>query len=245
MRIRIFLLFLLALAGCAEIVETQPPQPATQPTASERLVNGGFELGLEGWTPSVPEVEGVEVQPPQAGAEWARQGDQGVHFETPTGTAAISALEQVISPTGVFILDFWVRPQAGSSRIGLSADGGRGNRNVSRLVFLDAGQPSASIVFTAWDVNHVLPFEFILDEWLHVVVQIDSNAGTQTLQVDDTFWVTLVSSSGQLEPANAIVLGDRQPGTNVYTIQLTSARVTDGLNGSYDYDDIAVRALDT
>jgi len=233
------LLLAVFMSACGG-TNSPPPPVLSPPTGSERISNGSFEQGATGWTASPAESEGVEVAQPVVGAESLHTGTNGVRFTTAPGAAAISAFEQEFDPAESFTLDFWVRPQAGSSRIGLAADGRRSNVNVSRLVFLNAGDGASQIVFTAWDVNYAFAYPLDVGVWLRVRITVDGKAGVQTLRVGDYHTVTVSAARTDRPAARAIVLGDRQPRLDAYTIPNTNARVTDGLNGSYDYDDISV-----
>ena len=238
---------LLVLTACGEIVEPQAAAPTsgatTQPQGQERLQNGNFAQDLNGWTTSKPESDTVKLVDPVVSADYTHNGvGKGVRFDTAPGVASISALEQEFTPASAFTLSFWVRPQRGSSRIGISADGSRSNVTVSRLVFIDAGEPTAAIVVTAWEVNYVLHMPVTPGTWMPVTITVDSNTGSQILHLGDSQPLTFNVLQANRPVGKAIVFGDRQPRSDSYTIPLTSVQVKDGLNGSYDYSDISVLA---
>lgn len=242
-----FTLYISLLTACGEIVEPQATAPTAgataQPQGQERLQNSNFAQDLSGWTISKPESDAVQSVDPVASADYAYNGaGKGVRFDTAPGVASISALEQEFTPTSAFTLSFVVRPQRGSSRIGISADGTRSNVNVSRLVFIDAGEPTAAIVVTAWDMNYVLRMPVAIDTWLPVTLTVDSSTGSQVLHVGDSQPITLDVLQANRPVGKAIVLGDRQPRSDAYTIPLTNIQVKDGLNGSYDYANISLLA---
>lgn len=241
-RTHLVALILLALlsSACGNPAASSPTPNVPAPSGTERITNGGFESGAEGWTASSPESEGIEAIAPAVGPDAAHAGANGARFATQPGTTAISAFEQEFAPAEDFTFSFWMRPQQGNSRIGLAADGRRSNTNVSRLVFLNAGGDSSQIVFTAWDVNYVITYPLDTNTWMLMRVVVDGKRGTQTLRINDNYVVTVSASQGNRPAALALVLGDRQPRNDAYTITNTNARVTDGLNGIYDYDDISL-----
>ena len=223
-------IILLGACGPAAAIPTAPPQP---PAGEEHLKNGSFDAGQESWA---PESEGGGSAP-QTGPEFGRNG-AGVRFDTPAGSAGVSALIQEVAPANVFTLDFWVRPQRGSSRIGLQSDPTTRALSTSRIVFLDAGEPSSAIVLTAWDMNYAFQAPLEIGAWYRVRVQVDGERGVQVFDLNGSRTVTIVSA--RPSPSRALVFGDRQPRTDAYVIDWTNARVKDGLNGSYDYDDISL-----
>ncbi|MBC8076935.1 MAG: hypothetical protein H7Y32_12725 [Chloroflexales bacterium] len=223
---------LLIACGPATALPAAPPPP---PSGEERLSDGGFEQGLEGWA---PESEG-DGSAPRTGAEFGRTG-AGARFDTPEGSAGVSALIQEFAPANSYTLDFWVRPQRGSSRVGLQSNGTRSGLSTSRVIFLDAGEPTATIVFTAWDVNYAFQAPLEIGNWYRVRVSVDGARGVQTLDFNGLRSVTLTSA--RPFPTAALAFGDRQPRTDVYSVMWTNARVKDGLNGSYDYDDLSLHA---
>jgi hypothetical protein len=231
-------LLALLLSACGTAATPAPIVPP--PSGTERISNGGFEGGQAGWIASPAEAEGVEVLQPIVDATAAHAGANGVRFATQPTTQAISAFEQEFPEAKSYTFTFWVRPQAGASRIGLAADGRRSNVNVSRLVFLNAGEDSSQIVWTAWDVNYVFAYPLLANVWLPVRVAVDSAKGVQTLSIGNNHTVTISAVQPDRPAAKAVVFGDRQPRIDAYTIPNTNARVTDGLNGTYDYDEISL-----
>ena len=135
-----------------------------------------------------------------------------------------------------------MRPQRGSSRIGLQSDATTRALSTGRIVFLDAGEPTATVVLTAWDMNYALQTPLEVGTWYRMRVQVDGSRGVQVFDFNGSRTVTLVSASPS--PSRALVFGDRQPRTDAYIIDWTNASVKDGLNGSYDYDDIALHVTE-
>ena len=223
---------LLLLAACAPQAAI-PIAPLESAAGQERLKNGTFEAGQEGWA---PESEGGGAAP-QVGPEFGHTS-AGMHFDTPAKSAGVSAVVQEFEPATDFTLDFWVRPQRGSSRIGLQSDPTTRGLSTSRIVFLDAGEPGATVVLTAWDVNYTFQTPLEAGTWYRVRVKVDGERGVQQFDFNGSHIITLTSA--QPVPSRAIVVGDRQPRTEAYVIERTKASVKDGLNGSYDYDDIAL-----
>lgn len=221
---------LLAACGPSSPAPAAAPQPAS---GEERLKNGGFEQSLEGWA---PESDGGGSAP-HTGAEFGRSG-AGARFDTSPSSAGVSALVQEFAEASSFTLDFWVRPQRGSSRIGAQSDPTDRALSTTRLVFLDAGEPTATVVLTAWDMNYAFQTPLELGAWYRVRVTVDGARGVQVFDFNGSRTVTLVSASPS--PSKALVLGDRQPRTDAYDVTWTNAHVKDGLNGSYDYDDISL-----
>jgi hypothetical protein len=224
---------LLAACGpAAALPEAQPPEPAQ---GEERIRNGGFEEGAQGWA---PESDGGGSAP-LTGPEFGHEG-AGARFDTPPASAGQSAFIQEFEPATSFTLDFWVRPQRGSSRIGVQSDPTERALSTSRVVFLDAGEPTAAVVLTAWDMTYVFQTPLEIGAWYRVRVRVDGERGVQVFDFNGSRTVSLISAVPS--PSRAIVLGDRQPRTDAYNITWTNTLVKDGLNGSYDYDDISLHA---
>jgi hypothetical protein len=229
------LLSFLLLVACGPTAGAPAAQLLQPAQGEERITNGNFDEGPQGWS---PESDGGGSAP-RTDAEFGHDG-AGAHLETPEGSAGVSALIQEFEPATSFTLDFWVRPLRGSSRIGLQDNPTERALSTSRVVFLDAGEPTATVVLTAWDMNYAFPMPLEIGAWYHVRVRVDSERGVQMFDINGSRTVTLVSA--RPSPSFAIVLGDRQPRTDAYDVAWTNAHVKDGLNGSYDYDGISLHA---
>jgi hypothetical protein len=233
----VLVLLALILSACGGAAVPLPLAPQPTPVGDERIANGGFDQGFSGWD----QESDVDEHKPKEGAEFGHNG-AGIRCETGSGTAGISAMVQEFTPASDFTLTLFVRANSGSNRIGLNTDGKNGQNIASRIVFVDVGLPTSAVVFSAWDMVYVLHTPLDAGVWYPLRVEVDSQQGVQRFVFNDTQRVTLFSAGKQFAPINSIIFGDRQRRTDVYIIAQTTVQVTDGLNGSFDYDDISLKA---